>query len=508
MTIRRGLLLAALLGVAAIAVAAFALSRDDATPAEATEGPPGFRGITPERRPMIFDIGGMVNAPELREDAFAEARNLGSDAVRILVPWRDVAPLGLPDDFRPTDPADPNYDWSIFDPALKAAKRQGLKILLAPSGRAPDWASAPGSEGVAEPDPAQFGEFVTALARRYNGEFDPDGPGGPAPILPEVSLWTVWNEPNLSIFLEPQFKNGRPYSPLLYRKLYFQAQRAIEAEHPGTQILIGEIAPTGGNISVDPIPFVREVLCLDPQYEERDRCPYADEEIDAVAWSAHPYALGGRPPFEPVPNPDYVTMNSLATLAKTLDSAASAGAIESELPIYITEYGIQSVPDPNAGVTLDHQAEYFAIAEKFVYADPRVKTFAQYLLRDDIPEAVPGTPYGGFESGLRFYDGRKKPALDAFRLPLAVQRLGERVSLWGIVQPYAGPTAVTIRYKDPGEPARDLQDVPTTAAGVFFLTSEYRRDRLWLVRWRSPLDGRTYRSPWYRSYQFAQPAIS
>ncbi|MEK6277506.1 MAG: hypothetical protein AABM29_05795 [Actinomycetota bacterium] len=503
---RSSWLLAALLGIAAVALAGIALARDSGTSLAAdNEGPPGFRDVTPERKPVIFDIGGLVFDAEARVDAMVEARGLGAEALRVLVPWGMVAPEERPQNFRPANPADPNYDWTVYDPVLEEARRHDLKILLSPSGPAPEWASEPGSEGIANPDPKEFGAFVTALAKRYGGEYDPDGPGGSDRTLPKVAIWAVWNEPNLSIFLQPQYKDGRPYSPILYRELYLAAQRSIEAEQPDTPILFGETAPTGSTDSVNPIPFAREALCLDATFSERPNCPGADESIDAVGWSAHPYSLSGQEPFEPVPDPGYVTMSSLGTLENTLDQAATAGAIEPELPIYITEFGVQSLPDPNAGVTLGHQAEFIAIAEQIAYTDPRIKTFAQYLLRDDSPDTVAGTEFGGFESGLRFYDGRAKPAYDAFLLPLAVQRLGERVSLWGITQPYTGSSGVTIRYKDPGEPARKLREVATNQGGVYSFTSEYRDGRLWLAVWKAPSNGKTYRSPWIRSYQFAQP---
>ena len=505
MSSRRTWLWAVLLGAAAVAVTVIALASDLGTDPETRQGPPGFRNANPERKPLIFDIGGLTIDPNLRVDALAEARRMGTDALRVLVPWRTVAPEERPAGFDPTDPADPDYDFTVFDALLEQAQRRDMKVLMTPTNPAPDWAAAPGSGGVSDPDPKQYGEFVSALAKRYNGHYDPDGPGGSDRTLPRVAIWSVWNEPNLSSFLEPQYRHGRPYSPLLYRKLYLAAQDAIEAAQPGAPILFGETGPTGGMRSVSPIEFARGALCLDANYDTEENCPRADDDIDAVGWATHPYSLSAQPPFEPVTNKNYVTMSSLGTLADTLDGAADADAIDSDLPIYITEFGVQSRPDPNAGVTLDHQAEYLAIAEQIAYADPRVVTFAQYLLRDDPPEAVPGVEFGGFESGLRFYDGRPKPALAGFVLPLAVQRLGERVSLWGITQPYPGSSSVTVRYKDPGEPVRDLRTVTTSAGGVYSFTSAYRHGRIWEAVWNAPTDGKVHRSPWVRSYQYAQP---
>ena len=60
-------------------------------------------------------------------------------------------------------------------------------------------------------------DFATAAAGRFSGSF-----GG----HPRVRYWGVWNEPNLSTFLQPQYRGGRPYSPLLYR-----ADRLTPLEH-------------------------------------------------------------------------------------------------------------------------------------------------------------------------------------------------------------------------------------------------------------------------------------
>ena len=64
--------------------------------------------------------------------------------------------------------------------------------------------------------------------------------------------------------------------------------------------------------------------------------------------------------------------------------------------------------------------------------------------------------------GLRFADGKPKPSLPAFRLPLAVQRTGSKASVWGLVRPARRrPTTATITYADRGssrfKPLRTVQ---------------------------------------------------
>ena len=488
--------LAAALAAAAVAVAAVALATDDSSTTPPTAG---FPTIPDGRKPVIFDVG--LIAGSNPKEALRQAHDLGADAIRVLVPWNIVAPAHPSSDFRASDPDDPDYNFDYYDTALAQIHQLGMEALFAPTGPAPEWAAKPGGAGVVDPDPREFGAFVSALAKRYSGHFVPSGETGP---VQKVDLWTVWNEPNLSTFLQPQYKGGKPYSPLLYRKLYLAAQTAIHGQQPDAPILIGETAPTGGEASVDPLTFTRQTLCLNGDFDDLPNCPDPDQGIDAVGWSAHPYPLVGEAPFEPVSNPHFVTMSSLHSLEATLDGAAAADRLPSDFPVYITEFGVQSFPDPNA-VSLNNQAAFIGIAEHFAYDDPRVASFAQYLLNDDSPAAIPGQTYGGFESGLRLYTGEEKPAYDAFRLPLAVQTLGDSVSLWGILQTYPHPSKVKIRYRNPGGEPRLLQQVDTDPVGIYTTNYGDTPGRRWQVVWRSPNDGHVYRSPWIRSYEFAAP---
>ncbi len=454
--------------------------------------------VLPEgRKVMIFEPGPVaIEDPAQLERTLDDVVGLGVTAVRMVVFWNTVVPEDRPPGFVPSDPEDAAYDFGPYDGFIRAAEKRGLETLVTISGPGPAWASDSG-DGLVNPSPEEFGEFAGAVATRYNGRHDP----GDGSALPAAAYWSVWNEPNLSIFLEPQVVDGVPYSPLLYRKLYLAAQGSIEKADPGARILIGETAPTGGYESVDPIPFARGVLCLDEEARAAPAC--ASGEIRAQGWAIHPYGTVGQAPFEPPPSEDFVTIDSLTGIEAVLDEAAAAGTAPADLPLYITEYGVQSKPDPLIGVPLETQAAYLSIAEQFAYADPRVRSFAQYLMRDDPPDRAPGQLYGGFESGIRFYDGPRKPSYDAFRLPLVVRREGDRVFLWGLVRPAAGEAEIQIRVADGGR-EKDLAAVRTDEAGIFELESEYRDGRLWQVRWRSP-DGETFEGPWTRSYSYEDP---
>jgi hypothetical protein len=59
----------------------------------------------------------------------------------------------------------------------------------------------------------------------------------------------------------------------------------------------------------------------------------------------------------------------------------------------------------------------------------------QYLLDDPSPHRPPD--YGGFATGLRFYDGGRKPSYDAYRLPVFIATSGShhRILVWGCARP-------------------------------------------------------------------------
>ena len=481
---RRG---AALLALAAIVMGGCGSGGEN--PVKAPSHPPAGR------KPVIFEPGPLELTGDARDQTLDEIAAMGVDRIRMVVFWSRVLPVGRPASFDGSNPGDPAYDFSPYDSFMRAAAERGFKVLVTISGLGPAWTNE-GGAAEAPPDVSAFGDFARAVATRYSGHYSPASGGGE---LPAATMWSVWNEPNLSLFLKPQYVDGRPYSPILYRHLFIAAQDAIRAADPSVPILIGDTAPTGSTDSVDPVPFARGVLCLDPA---TDQDPSCSERIDPAGWATHPYQGTGQAPFEPPAKGSFVTLSAIGSLTHVLHEAAVAGTVGTELPIYITEYGIQSRPDP-LGVPLQTQADWLSISEQLAYAYPRVRTYAQYLMRDDPPDHIPGVAYGGFESGLRFYDGPKKPSFDSFRLPLAVRREGDKVSIWGLVRPATGVTTAEVRVADGGI-QKTLKRVRTDPAGIISFDSSYLQGRLWQLRWRSP-GGETFEGPWTRSYEYSVP---
>jgi hypothetical protein len=417
--------------------------------------------------------------PAHRDSAFAQLDSLGVRALRVVLYWHDVAPA-RDDRVKPNlDMADPaNYDWSRYQPVLDEAQKRGWTVQLTVSGPVPRWATNGARDTVTRPSPNEFRMFMIAVARQFGGE---------------VARWSIWNEPNHPDFLGPQYDSRhRPVSPSVYRGLYAAALRGLAAAGDTKPVLMGETAPTGTGKDVAPLTFLRRALCLSDSYKKTGHC----SKLRIDGYAHHAYTTRKGPFFRP-PGPDNVTIGVLSRLTTALDRAARAGVVKRRLPVYLTEFGIQSTPDPLYGVSFQRQAEYRSYSEQIAYNNPRVAAFSQYLLTDDAPlKGVPALQrYSGFESGLRTAAGRAKPALDGFRLPLVAKISGSRVTLWGLVRPATGATSVVVQQHEKGHAWKTLATVQTNARGVWTRrASRGGAKREWRVRWTAP-DGTQYTAP-------------
>ena len=433
---------------------------------------------------VTFEAPRELLADGQREQALDEIRAFGVDRVRALVYWRDVAPepeSARRPSFDAADPAAyPEGAWRRIDALFDAASARGISVQLTPTGPVPVWATRDKRDQVSYPRASDFRDFVTALGRRYGDR---------------VSVWSVWNEPNHPGFLGPQYRKGRAVSPGLYRGLYFAALAGLrESGNGADEVLFGETAPRGTSRVVAPLAFLRGALCLSRSYERSSRCSLTPMS----GYAHHAYTTRTGPTYRPG-NRDDVTIGVLSRLQRALDRAARAKAAPKGVGIYLTEFGIQSAPDPYLGVSLARQAEYLAHAEWIAYRNSRVRSFSQYLLHDDPPRAGVSRAqrYSGFESGLRRSDGRAKPSYDGFRLPLAADRRGDSDVLWGRVRPHPGATQVEILVEH-GREWRPLRAVATDATGVFETRVAHRKSR-YRVRWTAP-SGTVFEGPPIRAY--------
>jgi hypothetical protein len=415
------------------------------------------------RAPMYFDAGTAAVRDSTRDATLDRLDTLGVRALRLTLVWAAVAP-DAGNATRPAfDATDPDaYDWGGYGRLVDAAHARGWRVLITFSSPVPKWATAAHNDQVTRPSAPEFGAFATAAGRRFGDAVD---------------TWGMWNEPNHPRFLKPQYVKGKPAAPALYRGLHLAAVRGLEvAGQTEDTMLGGETAPGGDRkTSVPPLQFLRGVYCAG--------C--ARLRIDG--WAHHPYA-NRRGPFYVPPDRDNVTIGVMKRLEVALTRAAHR-----PLPVWVTEFGVQSAPDPTLGVPLAQQAEYRSISERILRTDPRIVSTAQYLLIDDLA-------LSGFQSGLITAAGHAKPSLDEFRMPLTVRRSGTMALLWGLVRPAVGATQVEVLARD-GSSAHStaVATRPTDAGGTWTARLPWRAGRTWRVRWTAP-DGATFVGPPVRAY--------
>jgi hypothetical protein len=428
---------------------------------------------------VFFEPGSALLSSKTRPATIAQMQHLGVRAIRVELAWADVAPQSKSrsrPSFEATSPG--AYDWGEYAPALEEAHRLGWKVLLTVTSPVPKWATSTRADYITRPDDQYFEEFMTAVARRFGVD---------------VSLYAIWNEPNHPAFLLPQFlPDHQPASPAIYRGLFEAGYAGLKAAGIASpRVLMGETAPTGSDTGsglhdVAPLAFLRGVLCLNGSYHRSHSCAM----LRAAGYAHHAYTTAAGPFYRPS-DPDDVMIGVLGRLVRALDLASRAHAIPADLPIYLTEFGVQSKPNRYLGVSAAKQAEYQAIAEKIAWENPRVAAFSQYLLRDDPVGGPPGSGahggFVGFQTGLEYVNGSHKPLYNAWPVPLVVSAAGGgRVSLWGLIRPATGPTSATVLVRTtPSGHWRKLATVHANARGAWKVESSVH-GVAWRVRWVSP----------------------
>lgn len=437
-----------------------------------------------------------------RADILDRLQALGVDSMRIQVQWRILAPHPNSDDkpqgFDSTDSGE--YSLDVLDSIVRGAVQRGLEPLLVPTGPIPDWASTSGRGPLFDPDPDDFEDFVELLGKRYDGTCVPPRcePGAAGEPLPRVEQWSVYNEPNLKTFLRPQRNaEGKTVSGRIYRRLFLAAQRGLaDSGHSRDLLLIGETAPSRGSASTPPLKFLRQVFCLGGDYEPLRECT----PIEADGWAHHPYNPHIPPWEEPkATKRSIISIGSIDRLIESLRRVHRADGTLRRLPVYVTEYGIESYPEGDFGVSLQRQAEFLGAAEFLLYRNPWIESFAQYLLDDDRnPSQILS-----FQTGLRFANGFPKPSYESFPLTLlARQRKTGGVRIWGHVRPGDGPHRVEIRFRDSNSGAgKELTTVQTDHDGYFHFSTPFHRGRQWQAICKLP-SGAELQGPFVRSYRF------
>jgi hypothetical protein len=285
-----------------------------------------------------------------------------------------------------------------------------------------------------------------------------------------VTTWSLWNEGNFPAWLYPQWRRvGRsalPVSPRLYRHLADAGWRGLDSSgHAGDTVLIGETAPYGPRDPkhpkltglMSPLVFIRELYCVNPAFRayqgvqaRRRGCPTTAASrgrfvhdhpglFEPTGWAHHAYSLKRPPPF-PGRRKEVVPLGAIGHLTSTLDRARFRWGADDEWPVWLTEYGYETrPPDPFRGLPFTRQAAWLSWAEYLSFRNPRIGSFAQFLLVDDAPRRKfrqrDPRRWITWQSGLMTGRGQAKPSYEEFKHPIFVTptrvRRGQSVQVFG-----------------------------------------------------------------------------
>ncbi|MFN8224359.1 MAG: DUF5722 domain-containing protein [Gaiellales bacterium] len=379
---------------AAALVAVIAISASTASPART-----GGSNL----RVGIFDDGHVLFG--VRSTFFPALKQSKAKLLRVTLWWYTQGPIAVAPT-RPadaTDPADPAYNWEMYDDVVKRATKNGIPVLFSIVGT-PPWANKGKGWNVAPTNAAELEAFATAAARRYDGTFTNDD----GVRLGRVALWTAWNEPNSPVFLRPQFaRDAREPSGWAiqsardYARICNAVVAGVKDAQRTAKVGCGVTAPRGNNNpsssrpSVSPLAFARAMAKAGATgFDAYAHHPYPGAPTETP--TTPPPSVNGRAPTA-------VTMGNLDTLVSEVTRLFGPKRI------WLTEYGYQTNPtDTVAGVPWKKQAQYLQQAVAIARANPRIDLFVWFLLIDE-------TRNDGWQSGLIGSDLVKKPAYRAFQ---------------------------------------------------------------------------------------------
>jgi Cellulase (glycosyl hydrolase family 5) len=439
-------------------------------------------------------------------------RTFGVDRIRVGVYWRILAPANdqvQKPNLDMTDPASYLPDvWARYDRVIRGALARGIAVNLNLTSPVPRWAATESPrEDIQQtfgPSAEEFGMFVKAVGTRYSGAYQD---------LPRVDFWSIWNEPNQGGWLTPQWRadprNGKAWveaAPATYRQLLAAAWTSLaDSGHGADTILIGETAPQGVTDSglsrpLEPLRFLRRMYCVDDNLNllkgseaEVRGCP-ADPAtfvaqnpglFHASGYAHHPYALL-TPPSRRSRSADSVSMGDLRALTRELTRIylryGQKLPTKRGVPLYLTEYGYQTKPDP-IHISFAQQAAWINQAEYIAYKNPLVRSMSQFLLVDDAPAAGidpkkdPQLYWRTFQSGLKLLNGSRKPSYKAYVTPIYVKqrtvRRGRGVGVFGLLRAAKlGTTpSVQVQWRPTGRKRwRTLKTVKATGVRHFLNT--------------------------------------
>jgi hypothetical protein len=251
------------------------------------------------------------------------------------------------------------YDWAYDDEVMSTFAQAGLRWQPIID-YAPTWAANSTTSmhaGVSPAHLSDYAAYAAAFAARY-------GTGGAFwaqhPSLPPdpVTLFEIWNEPDLGFFWAPQPDLAE------YATLFLDARTAIRAVEPGTKVIIGGL--------IDPAYSLPAMLAARPDLRMH---------VDGIG--VHTY--------------DPTASLTLASVANDLNVDAAT----LDVPLYVNEWGWQSIAwGWQAATEAVRDAEIRQVTEQ-LGQDPSVADVEPYCWGCSDAFNIYGTPAAtAFQQGI------------------------------------------------------------------------------------------------------------
>jgi hypothetical protein len=177
-----------------------------------------------------------------------------------------------------------SFRWDrSTDTVVREARARGLKIV-ATLAYSPPWARRTACVGTSHclpADPAAYGRFAAAAARRYGAN------STVAEFRGSVQVWQIWNEANHYPFVQPTV------DIVGYTAMLRQAYPAIKAADVRSTVLAGATSPAGDDPSgrdVAPATFLQGIYAYGGggYFDAFSHHPYTypDSPLVAAPWNA------------------------------------------------------------------------------------------------------------------------------------------------------------------------------------------------------------------------------
>ncbi|HEY4564641.1 MAG TPA: hypothetical protein VIJ36_16775, partial [Thermoanaerobaculia bacterium] len=292
-------------------------------------------------------------------------------------------------------------------------------------------------------------DFMQAVAARYSGNFDPDGPGTDA-NLPAATAIEVWDEPNSGDWLTPQFEGKTFTGAAMYRDILNASYKSIKSVNPSLQVLVGGTDPYGDNpggpypasgARSRPVQFWEHVFCLREVKSKKKgkkgkkappklvRDPNCTGHASFDLFGHHPIDNTGGGPLRSAPNRYDASTPDLGRVVTVLRAAEKAGtATGGHHPVWVSEFWWDSKPPNPVGASLATQARWIQ-QSLYLFWKAGASTAINFQIADS---NLRPDVHAGFQAGVYFQDGRPKPSLTAFKFPFVTNRTNTRtLQAWG-----------------------------------------------------------------------------